>query len=257
MAWSGSISPSTLQGSTTANRFSAVMLWANLSDGRARFHPLSKKGRSAVWLAWIGCGLHILQISTAASAYRRFLIDTLDSSLCCQHQYTQLQKIFWNNQCLGALKLFCYHLVKWHFQPFLACDLLQKSHKKHYSYSYRATLLHQNLSGYFISNIHFLMSLRKSLYECLLFLPAHLIYLRLGRYIVKDRTVNYFTAPLIFMTLLVGLWTTALHHLIVFIVKTSSTSTREMLFCFFLLPFNVLKSENVTLKKQIKWWKDL
>lgn len=121
-----------------------------LSDGRARFHPLSKKGRSAVWLAWIGCGLHILQISTAASAYRRFLIDTLDSSLRCQHQYTQLQKIFWNNQCLGALKLFCYHLVKWHFQPFLACDLLQKSHKKHYSYSYRATLLHQNLSGYFI-----------------------------------------------------------------------------------------------------------
>lgn len=52
------------------------------------------------------------------------------------------------------------------------------------------------------------------------------------------------------MTLLVGLWTTAQHHLIVFIVKTSSTSTREMLFCFFLLPFNVLKSENVTLKKQ-------
>lgn len=107
-----------------------------LSDGRACFHPLSKKGRSAVWLAWIGCGLHILQISTAASACRRFLIDTLDSSLHCQHQYMQWQKIFWNNQCLGALKLCCYHLVKWHFQPFLACDLLQKSNKKHYSYRY-------------------------------------------------------------------------------------------------------------------------
>lgn len=80
------------------------------------FHPLSKKGRSAVWLVWVKCcGLHILQISTAASAYRRFLIDTLDSSLRCQHQYMQWQNIIWNNQCLGALKLFCYHLVKWHF----------------------------------------------------------------------------------------------------------------------------------------------
>lgn len=105
-------------------------------SSRWRFDPLSKKGRSAVWLAWIGCGLHILQISTAASTYRRFLIDTLDSSLRCQHQYTQWQKIFWNNQCLGALKQFCYHFVKWHFQPLLACDLLQKSNKKHYSYSF-------------------------------------------------------------------------------------------------------------------------
>lgn len=104
-----------------------------LSDGRACFHPLSKKGRSAVWLAWIGCGLHILQISTAASAYRRFLIDTFSPLPASIHAMTEN---ILNNPCLGALKLFCYHLVKWHFQPFLACGLLQKSNKKHYSYSY-------------------------------------------------------------------------------------------------------------------------
>lgn len=106
-----------------------------------------------------------------------------------------------------------------------SCDLLQKKHHVPDAMHYIATPLHQNPWDDFIkispleSGRTGMISLRKCMYVCLLFLWS-------VKPVVKNQTVNYFTTPLIFYDPSVGWWSTALNHLIAFIIKTSSTSTR-------------------------------